>query len=143
MRSISLILKQFSRSVLLLSCLAVWGFSAKAQGDAAKGEALFKTNNCNACHKIDTRSVGPALGPIMASETDDKWLTHWIKNNQELIAAKDPKAVKIFNDYNQTGMPVFSGLADADVADIIAYVRTDWKKMEAAKAAPAGGTAAG
>jgi mono/diheme cytochrome c family protein len=129
MRSISLIFKQFSRSVLLLACLAVWGFSARAQGDAAKGEALFKTNACNACHKIDSRSTGPALGPIISSETDDKWLTHWIKNNPELIAAKDPKALKIYNEFNQTAMPPFPQLADADVADIIAYVRADWKKI--------------
>ncbi|MEO8886485.1 MAG: c-type cytochrome [Mucilaginibacter sp.] len=141
MRSISLILKQFSRSVLLLACLAVWGFSARAQGDAAKGEALFKSNACNGCHKIDQRSVGPALGPIMASETDDKWLTHWIRNNQELIGAKDPKALKIYNEFNQTGMPVFTQLPEGDVADIIAYVRADWKKMGAANAGPAAGGA--
>jgi cytochrome c551/c552 len=134
MSSISLIFKQFSRSVLLLACITVWGFSAKAQGDAAKGEALFKSNACNGCHKIDVRSTGPALGPIMASETDDKWLTHWIKDNQSLIAAKDPKALKIFNEFNQQGMPTFPALADGDVSDIIAYVRADWKKMQDDKA---------
>src|SRR6201747_770798 len=103
MRSISLIFKQFSKSVLLLACFAVWGFSAQAQGDAAKGEALFKTK-CTTCHKIDVRLTGPALGPTIASETDDKWLTHWIENNQALIAAKDPKALAIYNQYNQQAM---------------------------------------
>ena len=140
MRSISLIFKQFSRSVLLLACFAVWGFSAQAQGDAAKGEALFKSSACNGCHKIDVRSTGPALGPIMASETDDKWLTHWVQNNQSLIAAKDPKALKIYNEFNQAGMPTFPQLADGDVADIIAYVRADWKKIQDDKAkGPAAG----
>jgi mono/diheme cytochrome c family protein len=140
MRSISLIFKQFSRSVLLLACFAVWGFSAQAQGDAVKGEAIFKAQ-CAACHKIDKRSTGPALGPIVTSETDDKWLTHWIQNNQELIAAKDPKALKIYNEYNQAGMQVFTNLSDADVADVITYVREDWKKIQAAQASPAAGGA--
>lgn len=138
MRNISLIFKQFSRTVLLVAGFAAMGFTAHAQGDAAKGEALFKAN-CTACHKIDVRMTGPALGPTITSETDDKWLTKWIQNNQALIAAKDPKALKIYNEYNQAGMNVFTNLSDGDVANIIAYVRDDWKKMQAA---PAGGTAA-
>ncbi|MES2277861.1 MAG: c-type cytochrome [Bacteroidota bacterium] len=125
MRSISLILKQFSRSVLLIAGLAVIGFAAHAQGDAAKGEALFKAK-CTTCHKMDIKMTGPALGPTIQSETDDKWLTKWIQNNQALIGAKDPKALKIFNEYNQAGMTVFADLTDGDVANIIAYARA-WK----------------
>jgi mono/diheme cytochrome c family protein len=138
MRSISLILKQFSRSVLLVAGLAICGSSAYAQGDAAKGEALFKSK-CTTCHKIDQRLIGPALGPQMQSETDDKWLTKWIQNNQALIAAKDPKALKIYNEYNQSGMTVFADLSDGDVSNIISYVRTEYKKMQAA--VPAAGAA--
>jgi mono/diheme cytochrome c family protein len=139
MRSISLILKQFSRSVLLVAGLAICGFSAYAQGDAAKGEALFKSK-CTTCHKLDQRLIGPALGPQLQSETDDKWLTKWIQNNQALISAKDPKALKIYNEFNQSGMTVFADLSDGDVANIITYVRTEYKKMQAA--VPAAGTAA-
>ncbi|RKR81419.1 cytochrome c2 [Mucilaginibacter gracilis] len=153
MRNISLIIKQFSRSVVLIAAVAAWGFSADAQtapaaaaattatapapaaaagtGDAAKGEALFKAK-CTACHKIEARMTGPALGPIITSETDDKWLTKWIQNNQALITAKDSKALKIYNEYNQAGMTVFADLSDGDVANIIAYVRTEWKTMQAA-----------
>src|SRR5450432_4099742 len=98
MGSVSFNLKQFSRSVLLIG-FAFWGFSAHAQGDAAKGEALFKAK-CTTCHKIESKLIGPALGTTMTEETDDKFLTHWIQNNQALIAAKDPKALKIYNEYN-------------------------------------------
>jgi mono/diheme cytochrome c family protein len=139
MRNISLIFKQFSRAVLLVAGFAAMGFTAHAQGDVAKGEALFKAN-CTACHKIDVRMTGPALGPTISSNTDDKWLTKWIQNNQALIAAKDPQALKIYNEYNQQGMTVFASLSDGDVANILAYVRDDWKKMQAA---PAPGAAAG
>ena len=140
MRSFSLIFKQFSRSVLLIAGFAFLGFSAYAQGDAAKGEALFKAK-CTTCHKIDSKLIGPALGPTVTSETDDKWLTHWIENNQALIAAKDPKALKIYNEYNQSGMTVFGELTDGDVANILAYVRTTWKTMQAAPKAGAAGAA--
>jgi mono/diheme cytochrome c family protein len=130
MRSISLIFKQFSRSVLLLAGFAVWGFSAQAQGDATKGEALFKAK-CTSCHAIDRRITGPALGPTITKETDDKFLTHWIENNQALIAAKDAKALGIYNEYNQQAMTTFPELSDGDVANILAYVRGEWKTMQA------------
>jgi mono/diheme cytochrome c family protein len=139
MRSFSLIFKQFSRSVLLIAGFAFLGSSAYAQGDAAKGEAIFKAN-CTACHKIDIRLVGPALGPTITSETDDKWLTKWIENNQALIAAKDPKAVAIYNQYNQSNMTVFASLSDGDVANVLAYVRGEYKTEQAAASkAPAAG----
>src|SRR3978361_1046375 len=116
MRSISLILKQFSRSVMLVAAFAICGLSAYAQGDAAKGEALFKAK-CTTCHKIDQQLVGPALGPQLTEETDDKYLIKWIENNQALIAAKNPKAVTIYNKFNQSNMTVFPQLSDADVTN--------------------------
>ncbi len=136
MRSFSLIFKQFSRSVLLIACFAFVGTYAYAQGDAVKGEALFKAK-CTACHKLDQQVVGPALGKLITDETDDKFLTKWIQNNQALIAAKNPKAVTVFNQFNQANMTVFADLSDADVAGILTYVRAEWKKMSAA---PAPGT---
>ena len=133
MRNISLILKQLSRSVFIIAGFAVLSFSAHAQADPAKGEAIF-TAKCTACHKVETQVVGPALGPIMTSEPDDKWLTKWIENNQALIAAKDSKALAIYNQFNQSNMTVFTELSDADVANVIAYVRADWKTISDNKA---------
>ena len=137
MRSISLLFKQFSRSVLVVAGFTLLAASARAQGDAAKGEAIFKAK-CTTCHAIDKRVVGPALGPQLDTEKDDKWLTKWIENNQALIAAKDPKALAIYNQFNQSGMTVFGELTDGDVANILTYIRTTWTKMQAdaAKAPP-------
>lgn len=129
-----MIFKQFSRSVLLIACFAFLGTQAHAQGDAAKGEALFKSK-CTACHKIDQIVVGPALGKLVTEETDDKYLIKWIQNNQALIAEKNPKAVKIFNDFQQKNMTVFADLSDADVTNVLTFIRADWKRIqdEAAK----------
>lgn len=142
MSSISLIFKQFSKTVLLLACFTVFGISAKAQGDAAKGEAIFKSN-CAACHKIEGRLTGPGLGPIVTEDTDDKWLTAWIHDSQSLVKAGDAKAKKIFDEYGQSVMPGFPALSDGEVADILAYVRADYKKLQdaKAKAGPAAGAA--
>lgn len=112
--------------------LAICGLTAYAQGDASKGGAIFQAK-CTACHKVETRVIGPALGPTLETETDDKWLTKWIQNNQALIAAKDPKALKIYNEYNQAAMTVFGDLSDGDVANVIAYVRDEHKKAATAK----------
>ncbi|WP_183563346.1 cytochrome c3 family protein [Mucilaginibacter sp. SP1R1] len=143
MRSFSLIFKQFSRSVILIAGFAFWGFSnAYAQADAAKGEAIFKSK-CTTCHKIDQQLIGPALGPQLTEETDDKYLVQWIQNNQALIAAKNPKALAIYNKFNQAGMTVFTELSDGDVGNVLAYVRTEWKTMQAApKPGAAGATGA-
>jgi mono/diheme cytochrome c family protein len=135
MRSISLTLKQFSRSFLLVAVFATLGLSARAQGDAAKGEAIFKSK-CTACHKVDEQMVGPALGPQLDSETDDKWLVKWIQNNQALIGAKDQKALAIYNKFDQKSMTVFADLSDADALNVIAYVRADWKTIQAEKNNP-------
>lgn len=126
---------------MLIAGFAFLGFSAFAQGDASKGEALYKAK-CTTCHKIDQQLVGPALGPQMTSETDDKFLVKWIQNNQALIAAKDPKAVAIYAKFNQSNMTVFSDLSDADATNIIAYARSEWKTMQASAAkAPGAGAA--
>ena len=120
---------------MLIAGLAICGFSAYAQGDAAKGEGLFKAK-CTTCHKLDQRLIGPALGPLVTADTDDKWLTKWIQNNQSLISAKDPKALKIYNEYNQSAMTVFGDLSDGDVSNVIAYVRTEYKKEQTATPPP-------
>jgi len=141
MRNISFILKQFSRSVLLAIGFALLGSAVYAQTDAAKGEALFK-GNCTSCHKVDQQLVGPALGPTVTAETDDKWLYKWVENNQALMATKDAKAMKVFNDNGQKAMTVFATLSDADVGNILTYVRAEWKKDQTATATPAAGAAA-
>lgn len=135
MRNVSLILKQISRLLYMVVAFVFIQTAAYAQ-DPAKGEALFKSSNCGSCHKIDVRMTGPALGPTIASEPDEAYLIKWIQNNQALIAAKNPKALAIYNEYNQSQMSVFTNLSDQDVKDILGYVKDQWKKVQAAKTAP-------
>ncbi|GAB2783091.1 c-type cytochrome [Rhabdobacter roseus] len=99
------------------------------EGDAAKGETLFK-NNCASCHKVTAeRSVGPGLKGI-TERRDVPWLVKWIHNPSAMIASGDEYAVKIYNEYNKVQMTSFPNLSEDDIKGILAYI-------EQANAAPA------
>jgi len=61
------------------------------------------------------------------------WLYRWIKNSQELISSGDDQAVAIYEEYNQTAMPAFPQLSDADIDDILAYVEQPKPEPQAAQ----------
>lgn len=88
-------------------------------GDVAAGEALFKSN-CAACHKMDSKAVGPALRGV-ADKFEKDWLHNWIRNSQAMVAAGDPLAVKLFEENNKMIMTPFPALSDADIDNILAY----------------------
>src|SRR3990167_6250760 len=56
------------RYLALTAALSV-SATAFAAGD---GEALFKQNNCGACHAAACKSLGPALADIAAKYEGDK-----------------------------------------------------------------------
>ena len=154
MRNFSSDFKKLVRSLLIVSAIiigasvvsvaqdvaaeepaAAAGASEAAVGDAAAGEALFKSN-CTACHAVDKRVMGPALAGI-DQRHDREWLHKWIKNSPGMVASGDEAAVKIFNEYNQTPMTPFPQFSDADIDNILAYVKAEESK-KAEKPAAAG-----
>ncbi|WP_121666807.1 c-type cytochrome [Mesonia aquimarina] len=94
--------------------------AASMEGDPAKGKELFNSL-CAACHKRYKRSTGPALNGVTGRH-EKQWLYQWIKNSSEMIAAGDPEAVAIYEEYNQTAMTAFPQLSNADIDNILAYV---------------------
>lgn len=114
---------------------------AEVSGDAAAGKQLFN-NLCAACHKLDGNSIGPPLRGV-GQERDTEWLHSWIRNSQALIAAGDPLAVELFNEYNQTAMPPFPQLSDTDIENILAYTDAPKAVPEDQQAGGQAGTAAG
>ncbi len=159
MSSISLVFRRVVKSLILVSVLSI-GIHVKAQnapdanaaaeqsaagaatgasaaqavkGDANAGGAIFK-QKCTACHAMDRTVVGPALKGVHERH-DEAWLIKWIRNSQALVAAGDPAAVKVFNEYNKTVMTPFPELSDDDVRNILAYIQVEGDKP----AAPAGG----
>ncbi len=86
-------------------------------GDVARGEDLFDSESCSACHsKGDNRLVGPGLkgvGTRAEALGGDAYLIESIK---------DPNAV-IVDGFNAV-MTSFGHLDDQTVADLVAYLNT-------------------
>ncbi|GMV19298.1 MAG: cytochrome c [Polyangiaceae bacterium] len=89
---------------------------------ASGGEQKFNSV-CAACHTIGggTR-VGPDLKGV-ADRRSEEWLLQFIKSSQSVIASGDPVAVKLFNDFNKTPMPDMPQFSEADIKDIIDFIR--------------------
>lgn len=63
---------------------------------ASKGKELFETN-CNACHKLDQRYVGPSLGGVTERRSPE-WIMNMILNPNEMVQ-KDPIAKELLAEY--------------------------------------------
>jgi cytochrome c2 len=119
--------KHYKTVLVAVGLLLSTSASVHAQtGDPSNGEKLFKANACNSCHALDKQIVGPALGGIVAKVKTEQnlgpeWFHKWIKNNKALRESGDKYANDLFTKFNKVEMPVFAGLADKDIDDILAY----------------------
>ena len=111
---------------IALALMLAFSTSLFAQeGDVKAGKALFNAN-CAACHKLDSKSTGPALRGVEARLSEDEgldreWLYKWIKNSSALIKSGDPYAVKTSKAYNGSIMTAFPQLSNAEIDNILAY----------------------
>lgn len=99
--------------------------SLSAQGDAAKGKALFNAN-CAACHQLDKKMTGPALRNVEtrlaeSEGLDREWLYAWIKNSAGMVKSGDAYANKIYNEYGGAAMTAFPQLSNEDIDNVLAY----------------------
>jgi disulfide bond formation protein DsbB len=109
----------------LIGLAACGGGPAGSKGDAAKGQTLF-AGTCAACHGLNAQGVknlGKDLttSEFVAAKNDDE-LVDFIKVGRP---ANDPA--------NTTGVAMLPkggnpGLSDQDLYDIVAYIRTLYKK---------------
>src|SRR5689334_17197470 len=92
--------------------------------DANAGRALFM-NNCASCHAVNRKVTGPALAGVQDRVPDPKKLHAWIRNNQAVLKSGDPYFTNLFNEYQKTPMNVFTSFSDADIDNILAYVKKE------------------
>jgi protein SCO1/2 len=86
------------------------------------GQRLFQSK-CSSCHSL---GQGDKLGPDLAGITarrERAWLTRYIKEPDELLAAGDPTATALFHKYKQIRMPNLR-LGSSDVADLVSYLES-------------------
>ncbi|MBK9509371.1 MAG: c-type cytochrome [Cytophagaceae bacterium] len=106
-------------------------------GDAAAGETLFK-NNCAQCHATDASViVGPGMSGI-EDRRDFAWIKTWINNPAAVISSGDKYAVELYEKYNKTQMTAFPAFGDAEVKNILAYIKQANSAPVAAPAAEGG-----
>ena len=91
---------------------------------AAKGKAVFETK-CSACHKLDERYVGPALGGVTTRRTPE-WVMNMILNPVEMTQ-KDPVAQEMFGEF--LIQMTFQNVSQDEARQILEYFReVDSKK---------------
>jgi mono/diheme cytochrome c family protein len=116
-----------------LSFLFLFSFNLSAQeGDYANGKKLFNAN-CAACHKLDKKLIGPALGGV-TDRRENEWLQAWIKDNNALRASGDQDAIDIFNEYNGMVMTAYPQLTEQDINDILVYTNGEPEEAPATAA---------
>jgi mono/diheme cytochrome c family protein len=83
---------------------------------AARGELIYRKNNCHACHRIWNLG-GSKGGPLdgVGSRRDEAWLSRYLSaGNPQLILPSTQK--KIYR------MPSFAGMDPDDRADLVAFL---------------------
>lgn len=107
------------------------------------GEELFN-GNCKACHRVKQKLVGPALAGVETRVPSIAWIKSWVRNSAKVIASGDKYANNIFNEYSKSPMTAFTSYTDDQIMSILAYVKSEADKPDAAPAAsPAAGADGG
>ena len=127
-------------AVLFFMAMGVSAYAADpavASGEEAiaAGKTVFNAN-CKQCHKLDQKSVGPALRGI-SDRQSIAWAKSFIKNSQAVIASGDSYATALYKEYNNTVMPSHEFLSDGDLDNILAYIEYG-DKADATASAGAG-----
>ena len=119
------------RTLLALPALALLGAAAPS-GDAAKpdaealerGKAVYM-KTCVACHQANGQGLAPVFPPLDGSE--------WLEKDPALLARivlrglQGPIKVKGL-DFNMVMAPLGEQLKDAEIADVLNYVRATYGK---------------
>ncbi|MDZ4824572.1 MAG: c-type cytochrome [Flavobacteriales bacterium] len=114
---------------LLLSIPMVSGAAIFDEGDPEKGKALF-ISNCSSCHKIDKDFQAPALAGVESRwKSTDAMLVKWINDPVAALATGDAYVKGIVDRYKpQYGMMTGQPVTEAEIKDILAYVRSGGSK---------------
>ena len=84
-----------------------------------KGKAIYK-EKCTACHKINSKFIGPPLGGILNRRTPE-WVMNMILNTDEMLQ-KDSLAKALFMEFDGQLM-VNQNLNEEEAIAILEYFR--------------------
>lgn len=84
-----------------------------------KGKEIFKAN-CTACHKVEKRFVGPAIGGVIERRTPE-WIMNMILNPEGMVTENE-QAKKLLAEYNA---PMANqNLTEEEARAILEFFRT-------------------
>lgn len=84
------------------------------------GKEVFNAK-CTACHKIDTKLLGPPMTGVL-EKRNPVWVMNMMLNPTEMIQ-KDPTAKALLAEYNNLPMTPM-GLTEEDARNVLEYMRT-------------------
>ena len=95
------------KSFLCLFFLVLISFSSFSQEISKEAAAITAGGqifnaNCKACHAVDRKVVGPALGGVYDRAPSIDWIKRFVKNSSAVIASGDDYAVNLYNEYGKT-----------------------------------------
>ena len=108
---------------------ASWVVERQAEAAAletpeARGQALVAANGCAACHSINgTPGIGPTWGGLFGSTVPLSDGTSVIADEAFIAESIKAPQAKIVAGYETQIMPAY-GFTDAQIADIVAYIKT-------------------
>lgn len=108
------------RYLTLLLLIGFFLLAGTANAGPEEGAKLFKAN-CQACHHLEMRLVGPPLKGVTERRSEE-WLYSFIKSSSSMIESGDTTAINLFNTYNQVPMPN-QNLTDDEIASILEYIQ--------------------
>ncbi len=94
------------------------------------GKKIFIAR-CASCHTVNRIMTGPALGGI-DQRRDMAWIINFVHSSQSLVKKGDKDAVEVYEKFNRVIMPDHTDLTEADIRDIVAYIRSQEKNEAAA-----------
>ncbi len=109
------------------------GDSPVAAALATKGEALFKTKGCTACHAYGKRLTGPDLRGVTRRRTA-QWMESQILHPEKMIK-EDPISRGLFAEYNL--QMANQGLVPDEAKSVIEYFKKLDEESEAKGELPA------
>lgn len=116
------------------------GYAEASQiGKLDRGEDLFR-RRCQVCHTV---GAGDALGPDLlgvVANRDRGWLQRWLKNPDQVLAARDPIAMALYAKFKKLTMPNLK-LTDSETEALIDYLDAESRRVKSRQRAGAGDTA--
>jgi len=113
-------LKSFLAVLFLALVFLTVSAHTEESAEASKGEELFQSKGCVACHTIgDGKLSGPDLQGV-TERREEEWLKKWIKSPDTMVFS-DPIAKELLAEY-MVPMPN-QGLTDQEVIEIISYLK--------------------